>query len=95
LNNITSIQNQYTVERKLGKLVGYEKSQQFENSNKTKLKNHWVVKKKTIYLVAHTTLKTMNNNLWYLYSGCSRHMSGDKGWFKNFEFLSGGSLTFR
>jgi len=27
------------------------------------MKNHWVVKKKTICLVAHTTLKTMNNNL--------------------------------
>jgi hypothetical protein len=29
----------------------------------------------------------MNNNVWYLDSGCSRHMSGDKGQFKKFESL--------
>lgn len=55
-----------TIERKLGKLVGFEKSQKLENSNKIKMKNKWLVKKKAIYLVAHTIMKTMNNNLWYL-----------------------------
>jgi len=37
----------------------------------------------------------MNNNLWYLDSGCSRHMLGDKDQFKKFEFMNGGSVTFR
>jgi hypothetical protein len=67
-----------TIKRKLSKLAGFEKFQKFENSNKVKMKNQWVVKKKTIYLVARTIIKTMNNNLWYLDSDCSRHMLGDK-----------------
>jgi len=67
-----------TIERKLGKLVGFEKFQKFENSNKVKMKNQWVVKKKAIYLVARTIMKIMNNNLWYLDSDCSRHMLRDK-----------------
>jgi hypothetical protein len=66
-----------TIERRLGKLAGFEKFQKFENSNKVKMKNQWVVKKKAIYLVA---LITMNNNLWYLDSDCSRHMLRDKNW---------------
>jgi hypothetical protein len=51
------------IERKLGKLIGYEKSQEFENFNITKIKNQWIVKKKAIYLVVNTILKTINNNL--------------------------------
>ena len=83
------------IERKLGKLIGYEKSQEFENFNITKIKNQWIVKKKAIYLVVNTILKTINNNLWYLDSGCSKYMLGDKGQFKTFEFLSGGLVTFK
>lgn len=37
----------------------------------------------------------MNNNLWYLDSGCSRHMTGDKGQFNKFKSSSGGSVTFK
>jgi hypothetical protein len=48
---------------KIDKLVSYEKSNETESSNKTKMKNQWVVKKKEICLVVHTALKTMNNNL--------------------------------
>jgi len=36
----------------------------------------------------------MNNNLWYLDSGYSRHMSEDKDQFKKFKSLSGGLITF-
>jgi hypothetical protein len=42
------------------------------------MKNQWVVKKKAIYLIARIIMKTMNNNLWYLDSNCSRHMLRDK-----------------
>jgi hypothetical protein len=64
---------------KIDKLVSCEKSNETESSNKTKMNNQWVVKKKKICLVVHTALKTMNNNLWYLDNGYSRHISGDKG----------------
>jgi hypothetical protein len=37
----------------------------------------------------------MNNNLWYLNSGCSRHICGDKGQFKKFKFMNGGLMTIR
>jgi len=36
----------------------------------------------------------MNNNLQYLDSGYSKHMSEDKDQFKKFKSLSGGLITF-
>lgn len=46
--------------------------------------------------MSRSTYNTQNNdnNLWYLDSGCSRHMTGDKGQFKKFKSLSGISVTF-
>ena len=32
--------------------------------------------------------------MWYLDSGCSRHMTGDKGRFKELELKKGGVVTF-
>ena len=58
------------------------------------MKNQWVVKKKAIYLIARIIMKTMNNNLWYLDSNCSRHMLRDKSQLKKFESLSRGSMTY-
>ena len=36
-------------------------------------------------LFVHTVLKVFNSCLWYLDSGCSRHMIGDKSLFKNLK----------
>lgn len=44
-------------------------------------------------LAAHTALKVLNTCLWYLDSGCSRHVSGDKS-FKYIDKCSGGNVTF-
>ncbi|XP_024164226.1 uncharacterized protein LOC112171246 [Rosa chinensis] len=46
-------------------------------------------------LVALTALSSRRADTWYLDSGCSRHMTGDKNWFSSFydEVISG-SVTF-
>ncbi|KAF5462373.1 hypothetical protein F2P56_018390, partial [Juglans regia] len=44
--------------------------------------------------VAHIALKTRDTYMWYLDSGCSRHMSGDKSLFKTVEEYKCGTVTF-
>ena len=39
-------------------------------------------------------IKVMDTCLWYLDSGCSRHMTGDRSLFKVFESKKGGNVTF-
>ena len=34
------------------------------------------------------------NNTWYLDSGCSKHMTGDKSMFLSLETYEGGTVTF-
>ena len=38
--------------------------------------------------------KVMDTCLWYLDSGCSRHMTRDRFLFKVFESKKGGNVTF-
>ena len=42
----------------------------------------------------HTSLKVFNSCLWYLDSGCSRHMTGDKSLFKTLKENVGDYVTF-
>ena len=41
-----------------------------------------------------STFKVMDTCLWYLDSGCSKHMTGDRFLFKVFESKKGGNVTF-
>ena len=41
-----------------------------------------------------SAFKVMDTCLWYLDSGCSRHMTGDQSLFKVFESKRGGNVTF-
>ena len=41
----------------------------------------------------HTALKVFNSYLWYLDSGCSRHMTGDKLLFKSLKEKDDGYVT--
>ena len=41
-----------------------------------------------------SAFKVMDMFLWYLDSGCSRHMTGDRSLFKIFESKKGGNVTF-
>ena len=45
-------------------------------------------------IFVHTSLKVFNSCLWYLDSGCSRHMTGDKSLFKNLKEKEDGFVTF-
>ena len=45
-------------------------------------------------LFVHTSLKVFNSCLWYLDSGCSRHMTGDKKLFKTLKEKVGDYVTF-
>ena len=45
-------------------------------------------------LFVHTALKVFNSCLWYLDSGCSRHMTGDKSLFKSLKEKEDGYVTF-
>ena len=45
-------------------------------------------------LFVHTALKVFNSCLWYLDSGCSRHMTEDKSLFKSLKEKEDGFVTF-
>ena len=45
-------------------------------------------------LFVHTTLKVLNSCLWYLDSGCSRHMTGDKLLLKSLKEKEDGYVMF-
>ena len=44
--------------------------------------------------VVFNALKAKSSNEWFLDSGCSMHMIGDKTYFNSFENNNGGTITF-
>ena len=50
--------------------------------------------KHEVCFMMHSALKVIDTCLWYLDSGCSRHMTRDKTLFKTFEPKKGGNVTF-
>ena len=50
--------------------------------------------KHEVCFIMKSTFKVMDACLWYLDSGCSRHMTGDRSLFKVFESKKGGNVTF-
>jgi hypothetical protein len=44
-------------------------------------------------LIAHTALKILDTCLWYLDSGCSKHMTGDKTLLKKVQMGKGGRIS--
>ena len=54
----------------------------------------WIKKKDYLCLVAYTALSVLNSCLWYLDSGCFKHMTGDMSLFKELnEGRGGGNIT--
>ena len=50
--------------------------------------------KHKVCFMMKSTFKVMDTCLWYLDSGCLRHMTGDRSLFKVFESKKGGNVTF-
>ena len=50
--------------------------------------------KHEVCFMMKSTFKVMDTCLWYLDSGCSRHMTRDRSLFKVFESKKGGNVTF-
>ena len=50
--------------------------------------------KHEVCFMMKSAFKVMDTCLWYLDSGCSRHMTGDQSLFKVFESKKGGNVTF-
>ena len=65
------------------------KRQMRENTNPTDLSS-----KHEVYFMMKFAFKVMDTCLWYLDSGCSRHMTGDRYLFKVFESKKGSNVTF-
>ena len=50
--------------------------------------------KHEVCFMMKSAFKVMDTCLWYLNSGCPRHMTGDRSLFKTFESKKGGNVTF-
>ena len=50
--------------------------------------------KHEVCFMMKSAFKVMDMCLWYLDSGCLRHMTGDRSLFKVFESKKGGNVTF-
>jgi hypothetical protein len=73
------------VSEKLGSLTPNEKKFVLANNKKNTSKQVWVKKEDNLCLAAHTALKILDTCLWYLDSGCSKHMIGDKTQLKEVQ----------
>ena len=60
----------------------------------TETKTVWIRKNDLRGYVVHTALKAHNSNMWYLDSGCSRHMCDNKVFFDIMTKCDGGLVTF-
>ena len=58
-------------------------------------KNMWVPKVKVVFFM-QVCLKSHHQKemKWYLDSGCSRHMTGNRSWFRNLRPKDGGVVKF-
>ncbi len=71
-----------------------EKKKKLTQSKILQTKQIWVKKGELKCLVVHTALKAGNASHWYLDSGCSRHMIGDKSLFSHYVPGREGSVAF-
>jgi hypothetical protein len=71
------------ISEKLGSLTPNEKKSIMLNKKKNTFKQVWLTKEDNLCLVAHTALKILYTCLWYLDSGCSKHMTSDKTLLKD------------
>ena len=82
------------ISEKLAYLTPNEQRSVLVNNHKKASKQVWVKKEDNLCLVSHTALKILDTCLWYLDSGCSKHMTGDKTLLKEVQMGKGGRITY-
>jgi hypothetical protein len=82
------------ISEKLAYLSPNEQRSVLVNNYKKASKQVWVKKEDNLCLVSHTALKILETCLWYLDSGCSKHMTGDKTLLKEIQMGKGGRITY-
>ncbi|KAK1558510.1 hypothetical protein Q3G72_003173 [Acer saccharum] len=65
-----------------------------KTTKKAKIVAKWIRKNENVCHVAQIALKANSSNFWYLDSGCSRHMTGNKSFFETLVMEKGGNVTF-
>ena len=65
-----------------------------KTTKKAKIVARWIRKNDIVCHVAQIALKANSSNFWYLDSGCSRHMTGNKSFFETLVMEEGGNVTF-
>jgi hypothetical protein len=82
------------ISEKLAYLTPNEQRSILVNNHKKASKQVWVKKEDNLCLVSHTALKILDTCLWYLDSGCSKHMTCDKTLLKKVQMGKGGRITY-
>jgi hypothetical protein len=95
-NQLKTLSDQFKlISEKLGSLTPNEKKSVLLNKKKnTTNKQVWIKKEDNLSLVAHTALKILDTCQWYLDSGCSKHMTGDKKLLNDVQMGRGGTITY-
>jgi hypothetical protein len=82
------------ISEKFAYLTPNEQRSVLVNNHKKASKQVWVKKEDNLCLVSHTALKILDPCLWYLDSGCSKDMTGDKALLKEVQMGKGGRITY-
>jgi hypothetical protein len=94
-NQVKNLSDQLKlISEKLGSLTSNEKKSVLTNNKMKTSKQIWIKKEDNLCLVPHTALKILDTCLWYLDSGCSKHMTGDKTLLKEVQMGKGGRITY-
>jgi hypothetical protein len=94
-NQVNNLSDQVKlISKKLGRLTPNEKKSVFTNSKKKTSKQVWVKIEDNLCLVAYTVLKILDTCLWYLDSGCSKHMTSNKTLLAEVQMGKGGRITY-
>ncbi|KAK0581121.1 hypothetical protein LWI29_010208 [Acer saccharum] len=65
-----------------------------KTTKKAKIVSRWIRKNENVCHVAQIALKANSSNFWYLDSGYSRHMTGNKSFFETLVMEEGRYVTF-
>ncbi|KAK4857018.1 hypothetical protein QYF36_023722 [Acer negundo] len=65
-----------------------------KTTRKEKIVSKWIRKNENVCHVAQIALRANSSNFWYLDSGCSTHMMGNKSFFETLVMEEGGCVTF-